>query len=285
VSGPLLEVQVSAGYGKGTTLHDVSFAIQAGERLGLVGSSGAGKSTLLLTLLGLLPWRGGWARGEVRLNGTDLLALKERDARRVRGKSLALVPQSPLSALNSALSLETHFREAWRAHEGGETAQLRQRMTSLLDRVQLPGDPAFLKRRPTQISVGQAQRCALALALLHRPKLLIADEPTSALDPATQVEVLQLLREVSVEEGTALLFVSHDLLSVFRICERVALLYHGCLPECLPLEQLPSSAHPGFREMLATLPVPAEVLLQHRTSYSTPEAATVLSTQVMTLQA
>lgn len=260
---PLLSVRLSAGYGKRTTLENVEFSICPGERFGLIGTSGAGKSTLLLALLGLLPWRGGWARGEVRIGGVNLLTLKERDARRLRGKVLALVPQSPASALNSALSLQTHFTEAWRAHEPADPARLTRRMESLLRRVQLPTDAVFLKRKPGQISVGQAQRCALALALLHRPALLIADEPTSALDPSTQVEVLALLREVTAEEGAGLLFVSHDLLSVVQLCSRVAVLHEGRLAECLDVHQLQHAQHPAFRALLRTLPVPPEILLQH----------------------
>ena len=260
---PLLSVRLSAGYGKRTTLEDVEFTVRAGERFGLIGTSGAGKSTLLLALLGLLPWRGGWAHGEVNLGGTNILALKERDARRVRGKVLALVPQSPANALNSALSLQTHFTEAWRAHEGANPARLANRMENLFQRVQLPVDTAFLKRKPGQISVGQAQRCALALALLHRPALLVADEPTSALDPSTQVEVLALLREMTAEDGTGLLFVSHDLLSVIRLCGRVAVLHEGRIAECLDVHQLQHAQHPAFRSLLRTLPVPPDILLQH----------------------
>ncbi len=259
----LLQVRLTAGYGTRTVLNDLTFSLAAGERLGLVGSSGAGKSTLLLALLGLLPWRGGWTRGEVSLNGRNLLGMKERDARKLRGKTVALVPQSPVSALNSALSLQTHFREAWRAHEPADKLKLQQRTELLLHRVQLPSDPGFLKRKPSEISVGQAQRCAIALALLHRPALVIADEPTSALDPSTQVEVLELLREISAQDDTALLFVSHDLLSVFRICRRVALLHQGRIEESLPIDQIARARHPALRDLLRTLPVPPEVLLEH----------------------
>ncbi len=113
----LLEVRLRAGYGKQRVLDGVEFALGAGDRLGLVGTSGAGKSTLVLALLGLLPWRGGWAEGEVRLEGVNLLGLREREARRLRGRRVALVPQSPMSALNGAVTLRKHFEEAWRAHE------------------------------------------------------------------------------------------------------------------------------------------------------------------------
>lgn len=279
---PVLDVHLSAGYGSRTILDELTFSVAPGERLGLVGSSGAGKSTLLLALLGLLPWRGGWARGEVRLDGVNLLSLKEREARKLRGKVLALVPQSPVSALNSALSLDRHFKEAWRAHEKPDNRLLAHRTETLLRRVQLPADPGFLKRKPGEISVGQAQRCALALALLHRPALVIADEPTSALDPATQVEVLNLLQEISREDGTAMLFVSHDILSVFRLCQRVALLHRGRIDECLPIEQIANAEHPALRDLLRTLPVPPEVLLRHLSAEPTTLLAQGHGTQVMT---
>lgn len=262
-SGPVLEVNLTAGYKGRTVLDGLQLSLQRGERFGLLGTSGAGKSTLLFALLGLLPWRGGWARGQVLLEGKNLLELREREARRLRGKVVALVPQSPASALNSGLSLKTHFQEAWRAHESGGEARLMLRLESLLRRVQLPANAAFLKRRPGEISVGQAQRCVLALALLHRPSVLIADEATSALDPATQAEVLSLLREVSEEERTALLFVSHDLLSVLRLCRRFALLHEGRIVETAPVDRADQVQHPVLQRLLRTLPVPASVLLQY----------------------
>lgn len=263
MNGPLLHVNLSAGYRKQITLDEVRFELCAGERLGLVGSSGAGKSTLLLALLGLLPWRGGWARGEVLLAGRNLLSLKERDARALRGREIALVPQSPASALNGALSLRTHFEQAWRAHRAADAQRLSHRIGELMERVQLPFDAEFLKRKPGEISVGQAQRCAIALALLHQPALLIADEPTSALDPVTQSEVLRMLREASEEHGAGLLFVSHDMLSVLRLCDRVAVLHRGRIVEQMSVEDVPRASHEASRALLGSLPVPAEVLLAH----------------------
>ena len=284
MSESLLQVRLSAGYGQREILRDLEFALYPGERLGLVGTSGAGKSTLLLALLGLLPWRNGWTRGEVRLKGVNLLGLTEREARRVRGKSIALVPQSPASALNSALSLHTHFQEAWRAHEPMDKPRLALRVASLLRRVELPPDVAFLKRKPGEISVGQAQRCALALALLHRPAVLIADEPTSALDPATQVEVLRLLQEISRDEETALLFVSHDLLSVLRLCSRIAVLHEGSIVESKATEDIAATRHPALQALLRTLPAPPAVLLQYLHLQQQTMDSEPLSKELLTLQ-
>jgi peptide/nickel transport system ATP-binding protein len=266
VSEPVLRLRLSAGYGKATVLHDVCLDLREGDCLGLAGTSGAGKSTLVLALLGLLPWRRGWVRGEVLLHGKNLLALPEREARRVRGKEIALVPQSPLSALNPALSLQTQFREAWTAHESSRD-RLLPRVTELLRRVQLPDDEAFLRRKPGEISVGQAQRVVLALALLHRPAVVVADEPTSALDPETQVEVLRLLRSLQHQERTTLLYISHDIVSILQLCQSVAVLQAGRIAAAQPVAELASlKVHPALQSLLATMPVPAAVLLQHLTA-------------------
>jgi peptide/nickel transport system ATP-binding protein len=260
-SDTVLSVHLDAGYGSQRILDGVQFNLRRGERIGLVGSSGAGKSTLVLALMGLLPWRRGWARGEVLLGGTNILAMKEREARHVRGKSIALVPQSPTSALNSALPLRVHFEEAWKAHERGGFARFQQRLNQLMDQVHLPFDDRFLARRPGEVSLGQAQRVVLALALLHRPTVLIADEPTSALDPETQMEILDLLRQVNHDDGTALLYISHDLLSVLQLCERIAILYQGRIAECVAVSEIDEKArHPATLSLLRTLPAPPEVL-------------------------
>jgi peptide/nickel transport system ATP-binding protein len=260
----VLTVQIKAGYGSQRILEDIQFDLRQGELLGLVGTSGAGKSTLVLALMGLLPWRRGWVKGEVVLDGRNLLAMKERDLRKMRGKRIALVPQSPSSALNSALSLQAHFEEAWRAHEKGGAATFRLRVKELLQKVHLPTDSNFLERKASQISVGQAQRVVLALALLHRPAVLIADEPTSALDPATQVEILELLRQCNREDGTSLLYISHDLLSVLQLCDRLAVLQAGRIAECLPVDRLEELAHHSATlALLDTLPVPPRILRQY----------------------
>lgn len=260
---PCLKVRLEAGYQRRPVLHDVQFELHSGERLGLLGSSGAGKSTLLLAILGLLPERGGWAKGEVLIAGRNMLRLSRQQARDLRGRELALVPQSPLSALNPAITLQAHFRAAWRAHRKGDEKQLGSRVSELMERVALPFDREFLRRKPSQISVGQAQRCTLALALLHSPSLLIADEPTSSLDPVTQADVLALLRELSEEQNAALLFVSHDLLSVFRLCSGIAMLSMGRITKSLPLHAVLGTSDPGLQALINSLPLPPEVFLNY----------------------
>lgn len=258
---PLLRVNIQASYGKRQVLRDVHFELNAGEALGFVGTSGAGKSTLVMALLGLLPWRGGQVRGEVLMDGRNLLELREREMRTLRGKGIALVPQSPMTALNPAVSLRSHFEEAWSAHEDSGRKVLDTRLAELLADVQLPGDAEFLRRRSGEVSVGQAQRVMIALALLHRPKVLVADEPTSALDPVTQAEVLTLLKRLNRSTGTALLYVSHDLISVLQMCDRMAVLSEGSVVECLAVGEIESATHAATLALLGSLPVPAKAIV------------------------
>lgn len=261
---PLLRVNIGAGYPGKPVLEDVRFELERGEVLGLVGASGAGKSTLVLSLLGLMPWRGGTTAGEVSLEGENLLALSERKLRKLRGRRIALIPQSPMSALNPAISLQCHFNEAWKAHEPGERAALDARMRELLAEVQLPSSAEFLRRRPSQISVGQAQRVLIALALLHRPALIVADEPTSALDPVTQSQIVDLLRRLNRTHGATLLYVSHDLISVIQLSDRIAVLNEGTIVESLPVGALGEARHSATLKLLGALPVPPDVLLSFR---------------------
>jgi ABC-type glutathione transport system ATPase component len=264
MSIPVLSVNIQARYRTKPILTDVCFNLHAGEALGLIGTSGAGKTTLVMALLGLLKWCGGEATGQVLVNGENLLTMTSREARRIRGKKIGLIPQSPMTSLNAAVSLRAHFDEAWRAHDTAGRRVLDARVAQLIQEVQLPPDSDFLRSRPAQISVGQAQRVLIALALLHNPPIVIADEPTSALDPVTQVEIINLLQRLNREHGTALLYISHDLVSVIRLCGRVAVLHRGTIVECLPIEQIAKSQHPATCALLGALPVPAEVLLTHR---------------------
>ncbi|HUA92153.1 MAG TPA: ABC transporter ATP-binding protein [Terracidiphilus sp.] len=263
-SEPLLRVQLDAAYGGKPVLRNLHLELARGEVLGLVGGSGAGKSTLVLSLLGLLPWRGGRLTGEVTLEGENLLTLSERKLRALRGSRIALIPQSAMSALNPAISLQRHFNEAWRAHRKYPSEELAARIRELLEEVQLPKDAEFLRRRPAQISVGQAQRVLIALALLHRPALIIADEPTSALDPVTQTQIVALLRRLNRTHGTTLLYVSHDLVSVLHLCDRIAVLHAGTIVEDLPVERLGEARHEATLALLGALPAPPEVLLRFR---------------------
>jgi len=232
----LLSARFSIDYpGKPGTLRDIALEIRTGEIFGLIGPSGSGKSTIALALLGLLGFRGGTVRGQLQFQGRDLMACRERAWRSVRGREIALVLQSPIAALNPALRIETQLREAWRVHRPEAWKQARPEIQALLRSLELPADDGFLRRYPRQLSVGQAQRVLIAMAVMHRPKLLIADEPTSALDPVAQGQTLALFRRLNREMGTAILYISHDLVSVSSMCHTVAVLEAGRVAACGPV--------------------------------------------------
>jgi len=255
----LLAVNLSVDYpGKPGVLRNVSIDVQRGEIVGLVGQSGSGKSTLAMAILGLLDLKGGTARGWINFDGRDLLHLREREMRRIRGKDIALVLQSPMTALNPALRIGTQLEEAWRCHQG-KRVSWKSRAMELLESVSLPAEASFLRRFPRQLSVGLAQRVLIAMAIMHRPSLLLADEPTSALDVITQSEILRLFAALNRDLDMGMLFISHDLLSVATLCHRVAILHDGEIVECAPTDQIfQRPCHPYTQRLIAALPsVPA----------------------------
>lgn len=256
---PFLSVCLSVDYpGKPGVLRNAFLQMREGEVLGLIGHSGSGKSTIALSILRLLSLKGGTATGSLYLQGRDLMRATEREIRSIRGREIGLVLQSPLSSLNPALRIKTQLTEAWRAHTRGSDEYCRRALANAMTSVSLPVDDAFLKRYPSQLSVGQAQRVLIAMAILHRPALLIADEPTSALDAITQSEILALFARLNRELNMAILYISHDLLSVATICDRIAILHDGEIAECATTEEIFSSpAHPYTRRLVASLPLAA----------------------------
>ena len=252
----LLAARVSVRYGeKPAVLRDVEFEIRRGEVLGLVGQSGSGKSTLAMAILGLLDRKAARAEGAIKFDGCDLLTLRERELRGLRGRKIALVLQSPLSSLNPALKIRTQLNEAWRAHAEGSNADCESSIRVALESVSLPSNDDFLRKHPSQMSVGQAQRVLIAMAVLHRPALLIADEATSALDVITQSEILALFSGLNRSSGMAILYISHDLASVAGICDRIAILHEGRIVETGSTEQvLLSPCHEYTQRLMAAMP-------------------------------
>jgi ABC-type dipeptide/oligopeptide/nickel transport system ATPase component len=258
----LLCARVTVRYpGKGPVLSGVALDIAPGEILGLVGQSGSGKSTLALAILGLLGRKRATVEGSIVFQGTDLLKIPERDLRSLRGRSLSLVLQSPLASLNPALKIRTQLKEAWRAHSDNAGSDCEAAIQSAMTSVSLPSEAEFLRKYPSQLSVGQAQRVLIAMAVMHRPALLVADEATSALDVITQSEILELFAQLNREIGMSILYISHDLPSVAGICRRIAILHEGQIVECGLTEQIfASPSHPYTRRLMSSLPrVPARI--------------------------
>ena len=256
-AAPLLSVRISAGYrAHAEVLRGVAFEIEAGEIVGLAGQSGSGKSTIALAIMRLLHLKGGAVRGQVYFRGGDLLCSTEREMRAIRGREISLVLQNPVSSLNPALRIGTQLSEAWDAHSRAHGAR---RETAVLRR--FGGRQAGRRQRPSCAAIpassasGQAQRVLIAMAILHRPALLIADEATSALDALTQSEILRLFARLNRELSMAILYISHDLLSIASLCRRVAILHQGEIVEFAPVERIfQRPAHPYTRRLIDAIP-------------------------------
>jgi peptide/nickel transport system ATP-binding protein len=241
----LLELRISVQYGQKRVLNEVSLDVADGEIMGLAGRSGEGKSTVALAILGLLGLKGGRCTGEILFQNRDLLKLKPREMRPLRGKAIALVPQSPLAALNPNVRLGAQLEEAWRAHEKGKPD-----WKPLLESVSLPAEESFLRQYPRNLSVGLAQRFLIAMAIMHHPALLLADESTSALDTITQAEILGLFKRLNRSRGIAILYISHDLASVASLCHRVAILHEGAIVECDSIDEVFLNPRSGYTKRL-----------------------------------
>lgn len=252
----LLNVRLTVDYpGKPGVLRNIALTVEPGEIVGLVGQSGSGKSTLGLSILRLLGSRRARLQGHIRFGGRDLLALPEAEMRAVRGREIALVLQNPVASLNPAMRIGSQLAEAWKAHRRGTSKEMERDVAEALSAASLPPDRDLLGRYPRTLSTGMAQRVLIAMAVLHRPHLLIADEPTSALDPITQAGILQLFGKLNRERGMAMLYISHDLMSVGSLCHRLAILYEGEIVEQGPTAELfQNPQHPYTKRLLAALP-------------------------------
>ncbi len=250
-----LQVTGLSVHAGGTPLiSDISFQIAAGERVGLIGESGSGKSITALSIMNLLPDELR-AEGSIRLAGVqpDLIGLPERRAAAIRGQETSIVFQEPMTALNPVMRVGDQVAEVMLLHRTAPSrAAARAATIELLEQVRLP-DPAWIGRAfPHQLSGGMRQRVMLAMALANRPRLLICDEPTSALDVTVQAAMLDLIVALQAERGNALLFITHDLAVVSRVCERVLVMYRGELVESGPTaEVFGAPRHSYTRKLLA----------------------------------
>jgi peptide/nickel transport system ATP-binding protein len=260
-AAPLLQVEnlgveFRTLHGPVRAVAGISFAIGAGETVGLVGESGCGKTVTGLSLLRLVPSPPGrYATGHVRLNGTDLLALSEHELRRIRGRDVAMIFQEPMTALNPVFTIASQMTEVLRRHRGLNRAEARAEALALLDRVGIPEPDERLDDYPHQLSGGQRQRVMIAMALSCNPQLLVADEPTTALDVTTQAQVLEEIKSLQAERGMAMLLVTHDLGVVAETCARAIVMYCGVIVESAPTAKLFSAPrHPYSIGLLDSMP-------------------------------
>jgi oligopeptide/dipeptide ABC transporter ATP-binding protein len=253
----VVDLRVEIDHGAHEDIVDgISFHVPAGEVLGLVGESGSGKTTVGLAVLGHTRRGARVARGEVRIEGRDILQLPPLERQQLRGKLVSYVPQDPASSLNPALKLETQLDETLSAHGfGSSDEERRARIVETLGEVLLPSDDVFLHRYPHQLSGGQQQRVALAMAFANRPRVIVLDEPTTGLDVTTQAHVLETVRDLCAAHGVAAVYVSHDLAVVATLADRVAVMYGGRIAELGPTGTLfRQSAHPYTRRLIEAIP-------------------------------
>ncbi|WEX09301.1 ABC transporter ATP-binding protein [Chelativorans sp. AA-79] len=260
MSAPLLEVsglktQFPTATGVAKAVDGVSFTLERGEVLGLVGESGSGKSVTGFSLIGLVDEPGRVVEGSVRYQGRELIDLSPRELRRIRGREIAMVFQDPMMTLNPVLSIATQMRLAIEAHERVSKAAARARSVEVLARVGIPSPEARIDAYPHEFSGGMRQRVAIAIALLHRPKIIIADEPTTALDVSIQAQILAEMKALVDEIGMAMIWISHDLATVSSIADRIAVMYAGCIVESGPVGAvLRAPCHPYTQGLLDSLP-------------------------------
>ncbi|MDR1211754.1 MAG: ABC transporter ATP-binding protein [Spirochaetaceae bacterium] len=250
-----LWIEVSVNGSWLPAVQDLNFTVYAGEILGIVGESGCGKSLTALSLPGLLP--GGTRRrdGSVYFEGRDLTGLCEKELRPVRGRDIAMVFQEPLPSLNPLMSAGRQIAETLELHGQKDRDLNRKKVLELMGQLELPVPEKLINAYPHQLSGGMCQRVMLALALIGRPKLLIADEPTTALDQNTGSQILSLISNSNRERGTSVLFISHDLSAIQKICSRVLVMYSGSIVEEGPVEAVFSRpAHEYTRLLLGAIP-------------------------------
>ena len=246
---------LSAGIQRGPLLlHGVSLRVMPGEVHGLVGQSGAGKSMVGRCVLGILPAKVAIAGGSIVFGGRELVGMSDRQRRQV-GAGLALIPQDPLSALNPSRRIVSQMTDVMRLRLGLSQADATARALALLAEVHIRDPEAVLRRYPHELSGGMRQRVLIATAFACEPRLIVADEPTTALDVTVQKQILRLIRDLQRRHGTALLFVTHDLGVVAKICNNVTVLNAGRVVEQAPVaEMFAAPRHPYTRALFAATP-------------------------------
>ncbi len=222
-----------------TAINEISFHIDKGEILGLVGESGCGKSVTSLSIMRLLNFTSGKiTKGEVIFDGKDMLKLNDKEIREIRGGKMSMIFQEPMSSLNPAMRIDKQMIEGIRLHTDLSKAEARQRAAKILAQVGIPDPERVLKNYPHQLSGGMSQRVMIAMAMSCNPQLLIADEPTTALDVTIQAQVLDLMNELKAETGMSIIFVTHDLGVISEMADRVLIMYGGRVCEEANVDEL-----------------------------------------------
>ncbi|MDB5510557.1 MAG: oligopeptide/dipeptide transporter, ATPase subunit [Enterovirga sp.] len=233
----------------------VSFHVEAGETIAIVGESCCGKSVTASSILRLIPETTGRSRGAVRFEGRDLLTLSKRDMRAIRGNEIAMIFQEPMTSLNPVLTIGRQIGETLRLHQGVDRRQAEERAVEMLTLVGIPEPRRRVRNYPHQLSGGMRQRVMIAMALACSPKLLIADEPTTALDVTIQAQILDLMRDLKRRVGAAIILITHDLGVVAEVASRVVVMYAGRKVEEAPVAALfRSPRHPYTQGLLGAVP-------------------------------
>jgi oligopeptide/dipeptide ABC transporter ATP-binding protein len=233
----------------------VSLRVEAGETLGIVGESGSGKTTLALTILRLLPPAARITSGRLMFEGEDLLKKSDAEMRRVRGKRIAMILQDPMASLNPLFTIGDQVGEPIRVHEGATRRAAWKRAGELLKSVRIPAPQTRLRQHPHEMSGGMRQRIVGAIGISCEPRLLIADEPTTSLDLTIQAQYLNLLRDLQRAHGLALIFITHNLGIVAKMCDQLAVMYAGRVIEAGPVKQVfRAPMHPYTRALLNSIP-------------------------------
>jgi peptide/nickel transport system ATP-binding protein len=250
-----LRVEFPTRHGKLVALDDVSFEIQPGEILGVVGESGAGKSLTGAAIIGLLDPPGRVAAGEIRFDGRRIDNLPYEAMRRIRGRHIGAIFQDPLTSLNPLYTIGRQLTETIRTHLPVSAEEARQRAVRLLQETGIPAAEARLDQYPHQFSGGMRQRVVIALALAGEPRLIVADEPTTALDVSIQSQIISLLKRLCRDHGAAVMLVTHDMGVIAETCDRVAVMYAGRVIEIGPVRDvIHAPAHPYTAGLMGSIP-------------------------------
>jgi peptide/nickel transport system ATP-binding protein len=260
MTGPILDVHDLAidfdtRHGPARIVDGISFHVGKGETLGIVGESGCGKSISMLGLMGLLPNKARVTGGTAMFGGRNLLTLRRRELRRIRGGDIGFVFQDPMTSLNPVMTVGAQLAEPLIYHRGMSRAQARERSGELLAMVGIAGAKARLDSHPHELSGGMRQRVMIAIGLACEPSLLIADEPTTALDVTIQAQIVELVKALRQRMGMSMVWITHDLALLAGLADRIVVLYAGTVVEDAPVDELyRNPAHPYTRGLLASIP-------------------------------